>query len=246
MPGKRPIDIGQHSADRGILKRNTTGVIHNLKEENLSGFANKENSLGQFGATTSAELAAIITDESGSGSLIFGTTPTIDEPEINEPVINTIKIDTTSKIVTANLLTGSTTVVPIMQFPLYEGNLATNDYNVIGCIEFTIQTEVGNTTGSTLPTKLTKRKITKILAALNHDYEAQGITQTPSVNFVEYGNTYTSVSDFAVYSVVYDSTDKMFELRVAPLSTSRMFHRVTALCTVGVDKVWSTGYIAVE
>ena len=83
MPGKRPIDIGQHSADRGILKRNTTGVIHNLKEENLSGFANKENSLGQFGATTSAELAAIITDESGSGSLIFGTTPTINEPEIN-------------------------------------------------------------------------------------------------------------------------------------------------------------------
>ena len=92
----------------------------------------------------------------------------------------------------------------------------------------------------------TKRKITKILAALNHDYEAYGITQTPSVNFVEYGNTYTSVSDFAVYSVVYDSVDKMFELRVAPLLTSRMFHRVTALCTLGIDKQWSTGYIAIE
>jgi len=239
MPGPRNIDTRQHSADRAILKRNTitTPTIQsNTVNLDTSIFALKNLTLGQFSITSSSELANIISDETGSGNLVFN----------NGPVLNTIYIDTTSKIVTANLLTGSTTVVPIMQFPLYEGNLATNDYNVIGCIEFTIQTEVGNTTGSTLPTKLTKRKITKILAALNHDYEAQGIAQTPSVNFVEYGNTYTSVSDFAVYSVVYDSTDKMFELRVAPLSTSRMFHRVTALCTVGVDKVWSTGFISVE
>lgn len=239
MPGKRPIDIGQHSADRGILKRNTTGVMHNLKEENLSGFANKENSLGQFGATTSAELAAVITDESGTGNLVFGTSPTL-----NEPVINTIKLDTTSKIITASLLTGSTTIVPIMSFPLYKGNLLTNDYNVIGSIEFTVQTEVGDTTGTALPGKLTKRKITKILAALNHDYEDFNITQYPSVNFVEYGNTYVTASDFAVYSVVYDSTDQQFEFRVAPLLTNTMLHRVTAVCTLGIDKLWSTGFTA--
>jgi hypothetical protein len=229
MPGRRPVDINQQTHDRGNLK----GSITSLPD---SAYALKNAGLNQFGPTSSEQLAQVITDETGTGTLVFN----------NGPVLNTIYIDTTSKIVTANLLTGSTTVVPIMQFPLYEGNLATNDYDVIGCIEFTIQTEVGNTTGSTLPTKLTKRKITKILAALNHDYENFGITQTPSVNFVEYGNTYTSVSDFAAYSVVYDGVDKMFELRVAPLSTSRMFHRVTALCTVGVDKVWSFGYIAQE
>ena len=236
MPGPRRIDIGQHSADRGILKRSVTGVQHFEPPTNvdLTGYGLRSNPLNQFASTTSDQLAQVINDETGTGNVVFN----------NGPVLNTIYLDTTSKIVTANLLTSSTTIVPIMQFPLYQGNLATNNYDVIGCIEFTIQTEVGNTTGSTTPTKLTKRKITKILAALNHDYETQNITQNPTVNFVEYGNTYTSASDFAVYSVVYDSTDKMFELRVAPLLTNVMYHRVVALCTVGIDKSWSTGFIA--
>jgi len=34
------------------------------------------NTLGDFGATTSAELAGVISDETGSGSLVFGTSPT--------------------------------------------------------------------------------------------------------------------------------------------------------------------------
>lgn len=34
------------------------------------------NTLGDFGATTSAELAGVISDETGSGSLVFGTAPT--------------------------------------------------------------------------------------------------------------------------------------------------------------------------
>lgn len=228
MPGRRPIDINQQSHDmRGNLK----GALTALPD---SAYALKSNGLGQFGATTSEQLASVITDETGSGNLVFS----------NKPVLNTIYIDTTSKVVTGSLLTGSTTIVPIMQFPLYEGNLATSDYDVIGSIEFTIQTEVGDTTGTALPGKLTKRKITKILASLNHDYESPGMAQAPTVNFVEYGNTYTTASDFAVYSVVYDSTDKKFELRVAPLLTNTMYHRVTALCTLGIDKIWSEGFIA--
>lgn len=226
MPGRRPIDINQQSHDmRGNLK----GSLISMPD---SAYTLKSGGLGQFGSTTSEQLANVITDETGTGNLVFNT----------KPVLNTIYIDTTSKIVTSKLLTGSTTIVPIMQFPLYEGNLLTNDYDVIGSIEFTIQTEVGDTTGTALPGKLTKRKITKILASLNHDYESPGNTQTPTVNFVEYGNTYTTASDFAVYSVVYSSSNKMFELRVAPLLTNTMYHRVTALCTLGIDKIWSEGY----
>lgn len=227
MPGRRPVDINQQTHDRGNLKGSVTALPD-------SAYALKSAGLNQFGSTSSEQLAQVITDETGTGTLVFN----------NGPVLNTIYIDTTSKIVTANLLTGSTTIVPIMQFPLYEGNLLTNDYDVIGSIEFTVQTEVGDTTGTALPGKLTKRKITKILAAFNHDYETPGETQNPTVNFVEYGNTYTSASDFAVYSVVYDSTDKIFELRVAPLLTNTMYHRVVALCTVGIDKIWSEGNLA--
>ena len=229
MPGRRPIDINQQTHDaRGNLK----GAVTALPDH---AYALRSGGLSQFSSTSSEQLASVISDETGTGNLVFS----------NKPVLNTIYLDTTSKIITANLLTGSTTVVPITQFPLYEGNMATDNYDVIGCIEFTIQTEVGNTTGTALPGKLTKRKITKILAALHHDYENVSTAQTPSVNFVEYGNTYTTAADFAVYSVVYDSTDKKFELRVAPLLTNTMFHRVTALCTVGIDKIWSSGYIVV-
>ena len=41
------------------------------------------NKLSAFAATTSAELAGVISDETGSGSLVFGTSPTIDAPTIS-------------------------------------------------------------------------------------------------------------------------------------------------------------------
>lgn len=45
------------------------------------------SNLSVFGATTSAQLAGVITDETGSGALVFGTGPTIDTPTIYTPII---------------------------------------------------------------------------------------------------------------------------------------------------------------
>lgn len=39
--------------------------------------------LGQFSSTTSAQLAAVLTDETGTGSVVYGTSPTITTPTIN-------------------------------------------------------------------------------------------------------------------------------------------------------------------
>ena len=41
------------------------------------------NKLSDFAATTSAELAGIISDETGSGLLVFGTNPVLTTPDIN-------------------------------------------------------------------------------------------------------------------------------------------------------------------
>lgn len=41
------------------------------------------NKLSVFAATTSAELAGVISDETGSGSLVFATSPTLTTPTIN-------------------------------------------------------------------------------------------------------------------------------------------------------------------
>ena len=45
-----------------------------------TGFATTANTLAQFAATTSAQLAGVITDETGTGSLVFATTPTLITP----------------------------------------------------------------------------------------------------------------------------------------------------------------------
>lgn len=41
--------------------------------------------LSQFASTTSAELAGIVSDETGTGALVFGTSPTLSQPAINNP-----------------------------------------------------------------------------------------------------------------------------------------------------------------
>ena len=41
--------------------------------------------LNQFAATTSAQLAGVISDETGSGSLVFGTSPTLVTPALGTP-----------------------------------------------------------------------------------------------------------------------------------------------------------------
>ena len=50
-----------------------------------TGFATTANSLSQFASTTSAELAGVISDETGTGSLVFGTSPVLLTPNIGTP-----------------------------------------------------------------------------------------------------------------------------------------------------------------
>jgi hypothetical protein len=53
-----------------------------ILQANIDGAALTASSLAQFAATTSAELAGVISDETGSGALVFGTSPTLTTPTI--------------------------------------------------------------------------------------------------------------------------------------------------------------------
>ena len=55
-----------------------------------------------WGPLTSAQLAAIISDETGSGALVFGTSPTITNPTIINPALS---VDTISEHTTNNGVT---------------------------------------------------------------------------------------------------------------------------------------------
>jgi hypothetical protein len=55
-----------------------------------SGDALTSSTLAQFAATTSAQLAGVITNETGSGSLVFATSPTLVTPILGTPTSGTL------------------------------------------------------------------------------------------------------------------------------------------------------------
>lgn len=54
------------------------------------GDALTSNPLSQFAATTSAQLAGVISDETGSGALVFATSPTLVTPALGTPSSGTL------------------------------------------------------------------------------------------------------------------------------------------------------------
>jgi len=67
-----------------FVRRGTT--FYQVNEVTVgAGDALVGNPLSQFAATTSAELAGVISDETGSGALVFGTSPTLVTPALGTP-----------------------------------------------------------------------------------------------------------------------------------------------------------------
>jgi len=52
--------------------------------------ANNSGTLAQFAATTSAQLLGVISDETGTGSLVFATSPTLVAPALGTPTSGTL------------------------------------------------------------------------------------------------------------------------------------------------------------
>jgi hypothetical protein len=68
-------NVGVLSALTTTSTSNIVFAINSIKSGNLS----------QFGTTTSAQLASIISNETGSGNLVFSTSPTLTTPDLGIP-----------------------------------------------------------------------------------------------------------------------------------------------------------------
>lgn len=55
-----------------------------------AGLAQTSGTLAQFAPTTSAQLAGVISDETGTGALVFGTSPTLTTPNLGTPSAATL------------------------------------------------------------------------------------------------------------------------------------------------------------
>ncbi len=65
----------------------SVGTSWFVLEHNLAGAAVTSGTLAQFAATTSDELRGVLSDETGTGSAVFGTSPTIVTPTISGAIV---------------------------------------------------------------------------------------------------------------------------------------------------------------
>jgi hypothetical protein len=84
----------------------TTGTVALTSDITITG----SSKLSAFAATTSSELAGVISDETGSGVLVFGTSPTIGTPTINGGVLDEVILSTPQERTTIAAVAAGTTV----------------------------------------------------------------------------------------------------------------------------------------
>ena len=80
-----------------------------------------------FAATTSSELAGVISDETGSGSLVFATSPTLVTPTLG--VASATSLTTTGNVVVGGDLTvnGTTTTISSTTISVDDKNIVLGD-----------------------------------------------------------------------------------------------------------------------
>jgi hypothetical protein len=106
------ITVTDPTADRTITIPDATGTV-----------ALTNNKLDVFAATTSAELAGVISDETGTGALVFANTPTLVTPNIGAAT-------GTSLVLSGDLtVNGTTTTINSTEITIDDKNL------VLGSVE---------------------------------------------------------------------------------------------------------------
>jgi hypothetical protein len=132
-----PLTISDSSSRAVTLAMSFGGGTAGTWTYDLAGgtFASKTGNLGQFAATTSAQLAGVISDETGSGSLVFGTAPTIGSPVISGGSINNAVIGGTTPAAgtftagqfTGNLIVDGDLTINGSAFDAFTANMAVED-----------------------------------------------------------------------------------------------------------------------
>jgi hypothetical protein len=102
-----------------------------------TGFATTANTLTQFASTTSAQLAGIISDETGSGALVFATTPTLVTPVLGLATGTSVMLSANIGAAAGNI-SGNFTA----------GNFRTTGNVVASNVTVSNQVNFGNTTSS--------------------------------------------------------------------------------------------------
>ena len=143
--------VNELKSNIGVLSALTTTGTGNLVDAVNS---IKSGNLSQFGTTTSADLSGIISDETGTGALVFATTPTLVTPEIGLAT-------GTSAMLTANIGAAAGNV---------SGNFTAGNFQSTGNVNTASALLTGTLTAPaiTSTTTLTTKKIVETVVAIGN------------------------------------------------------------------------------
>lgn len=89
LTATEPTTAGQVSKPVAVVLENATRLLFNNSRGQLlaaaASYALTTDPLSQFAATTSLQLKGVISDETGSGALVFATSPTLVTPALGTP-----------------------------------------------------------------------------------------------------------------------------------------------------------------
>lgn len=105
---------GSSAAPTAFAMPSCSGANNALRWTSGTGFACASSialtsgTLAQFAATTSTQLLGVISDETGSGALVFGTTPTLSQPNIvGTTTNNSAAAGSVGEYVSSSVVSGS-------------------------------------------------------------------------------------------------------------------------------------------
>lgn len=159
-----------------------------------TGDALTTNPLSQFAATTSAQLAGVISDETGTGSLVFATSPTLVTPALGTPTSGDLSSCTTNTETAGN---NSTQLASTAYADRLTGGTLAG--------AFTTLTTTANTAlvGTTIPLKVSNNEG-------EHFRVSQWTGSATVVNYISVGGSPTGSACYMTTS----GTDATIELQI--------------------------------
>lgn len=107
-----------------VLMSNGAGALPTFQSLPGGGNALTSNPLSQFAATTSAQLASVISDETGTGALVFANSPTLVTPNIGAATGASLTLVSPLGVASGGI--GLSTVTPYA--PIFGGTTATGAF----------------------------------------------------------------------------------------------------------------------
>jgi hypothetical protein len=141
----------------GSLGTPASGTLTNCTGYPTTGLGLTSGNLSQFAATTSLQLAGVISDETGSGSLVFANTPTLVTPVLGVATATSVnKVAITAPTTSATLTIANGATLTASATATVSGtNTGDNAVNALYSGLVTNATHTGDATGATALTLAT-------------------------------------------------------------------------------------------